>query len=323
MSRVTIKPSVKDSLIFNEYKFSSDIALAMSTNKDILVDIGLEGPDLKLTNFYDILEYNSKLFNYDIGRIDLITQNVLERSKKINIHYLPPLHFSPSYKPQNSNIIKKKFNHFGIFVGRNNGPRLMLSSHINNLNKNNIQTFHFNVDEDFDRANLALDELFFILNKKNIESEVSFINCCPIKYEKMDEYPIPEDAVYDGLEETYEDFFVEIVCESFYNGETFFPTEKIWRPMFFRTPFIVQGPSNYLSNLHRLGFKTFHEFWNEEYDEEPYPTKLNKIVDVIDYINSKTKDELNTMYENMQDILDHNQKLVMKLQKQDFKIFYE
>ena len=43
-------------------------------------------------------------------------------------------------------------------------------------------------------------------------------------------------------------------------------TEKIWKPMFAKKPFLVYGRPGVLKLLRREGFKTFSPFINEDYD---------------------------------------------------------
>jgi hypothetical protein len=67
------------------------------------------------------------------------------------------------------------------------------------------------------------------------------------------------------------------------------------------------GPQGSLAYLRRYGFKTFSEFWDESYDDEPdAATRLDKVMALITEINSKTLSELEYMLRSMADILDHN-----------------
>jgi hypothetical protein len=116
----------------------------------------------------------------------------------------------------------------------------------------------------------------------------------------------------------YNDFFVEIACESYFTGKTFFPTEKTWRAITMRTPFIIQGPQNYLKNLKLLGFKTFDRWWDEGYSEDPADYQPLEILKVIEYLNTKTLDEIYNMYLEMHDILEHNYQTLQSLKTEDF-----
>jgi hypothetical protein len=74
---------------------------------------------------------------------------------------------------------------------------------------------------------------------------------------------------------------------------------------------IVMASKNHLDYLHQLGFKTFSNFWSEEYDAFDQQVRYSKILELIDNLSKKTNQELQDMYMSMQDILDHNYNLLM------------
>ena len=78
-----------------------------------------------------------------------------------------------------------------------------------------------------------------------------------------------------------------------------------------KKPFIVMGPINYLIYLRQMGFKTFFEYWDEEYDGYGPRIKFQKIIKLIDDLSSKSKSELYSMYQSMQPILEHNYNLLV------------
>jgi hypothetical protein len=121
-----------------------------------------------------------------------------------------------------------------------------------------------------------------------------------------------------SLLDQYSNFFVEITCESYFTGQTFFPTEKTWRAIALRTPFIIQGPQNYLANLKLLGFKTFDRWWDEGYSEDPADHQPLEIIKVVEFLNNKSLDEIFSMYQEMQDVLEHNYQTLQLLTVEDF-----
>ena len=82
-----------------------------------------------------------------------------------------------------------------------------------------------------------------------------------------------------------------------------------------KTPFILQGPSFFLKRLRDIGFKTFSNWWDESYDEDPYDYKLTAILRIINEINCL---DMQQVYKEMRPILDHNHELFQKL---NFKSF--
>ena len=80
--------------------------------------------------------------------------------------------------------------------------------------------------------------------------------------------------------------------------------------MWLKKPFIMFASRDYLEYMRQLGFKTFGEFWNEEYDGYEDRDRFERIIKLIDTIASKTHQELTDMYWNMKYVLDHNFELL-------------
>jgi hypothetical protein len=59
-----------------------------------------------------------------------------------------------------------------------------------------------------------------------------------------------------------------------------------------------------------MGFKTFHDFWSEDYDGLKPREKYIAILELIDSLAKKSVDELQDMYARMQPVLDHNYELL-------------
>ena len=113
------------------------------------------------------------------------------------------------------------------------------------------------------------------------------------------------------IENAYMNVFCDIVTESRFAQPTANYSEKTFHPMWYKKPFVLAAPPHTLKYLKEEGYKTFSEFWDESYDDcENHDERLMKIYDVIDYIDSKTIDELRIMYEQMKPILQHNYSLI-------------
>lgn len=67
----------------------------------------------------------------------------------------------------------------------------------------------------------------------------------------------------------YNEAAYSLVCETSYNNEYFFPTEKIAKPLVACRLFVVICERHYLKNLREIGFKTFDGIIDESYDNEP------------------------------------------------------
>jgi UDPglucose 6-dehydrogenase len=107
-----------------------------------------------------------------------------------------------------------------------------------------------------------------------------------------------------------------IITETlFFNGNTeLFLTEKTFKPMALKMPFIIVGTCGILRKLREMGYITFNELWDESYDDEPDPKiRMEKIVSLVKDIATKysTKELLDLIIAN-NDILEHNYNLLMR-----------
>ena len=107
-----------------------------------------------------------------------------------------------------------------------------------------------------------------------------------------------DDAINDHLREFHQEQFL---------------TEKLFRPMLYWHPQLVQCTTGTLDYLKQLGFKTFSNYWNEDYDNEPNgKIRTAMIVDEVKKLNNKSLEELHEMYWDMMPILEHNRELLLK-----------
>jgi hypothetical protein len=97
-----------------------------------------------------------------------------------------------------------------------------------------------------------------------------FWNNCDIpsitNHEVRDQY-VPGSTTNRDLVKHYGSFHIELVAETYCAGDTFFPTEKTIRPLSQGKPMLVFGPKHFLKRLRDLGFQTWHDIWDESYDE--------------------------------------------------------
>lgn len=117
----------------------------------------------------------------------------------------------------------------------------------------------------------------------------------------------------DGLDEYFRPFHQEM-----------FITEKTTRPMLYLHPQILYSTSGTLEYLKSWGFKTFSNYWNEDYDNETNSNKkLQMIMDVVTELNNKPLEELHEMYWDMMPILKHNQNILINtgIEKYENNVF--
>lgn len=117
----------------------------------------------------------------------------------------------------------------------------------------------------------------------------------------------------DRLKTAYADVFMDIVNESRFAQPTANYSEKVYRPMFYKKPFVLVAPPHTLHYLKMQGFETFSDFWDESYDAmEDHESRLFAIFKIIDQISNMSIGQLKEMYNKMLPILEHNRKLLLE-----------
>ena len=95
-------------------------------------------------------------------------------------------------------------------------------------------------------------------------------------------------------------------------------TEKIWRPIMFKQPFIIVSTPNFLYWLKTLGYKTFHPYIDESYDMElDDSVRFIKIINELKRLEGLTYTEKQSLIQYINDITEHNFQ-VFKTQFQTF-----
>lgn len=116
------------------------------------------------------------------------------------------------------------------------------------------------------------------------------------------------------LEKYYRDSFCDVVGESRFHRPMGNVSEKVFKPIWYKKPFVLAAPAKTLAYLKTLGFKTFSDFWDESYDEcTNHEERLKKVLTVIDFIDSMSLTELRFMYEQMLPVVEHNFKIASEL----------
>lgn len=317
--------------IWDKDKVIVEIASAMAANYDIVLDCIGEGPCLKSVGLYQILDLLSDKFNYSKKRILIVVCNQLEQHSEYSILVNSPLKHVGllQLELKNSTLEYKSFNnkikHFGNFVSRGSRDRLLIGSYLySNYKDKTLQTYHCNIRDDYHKASIFFDELLWAnFPIEYVDDAYEFLTrSAPIKFakESIETYPIRDYKMY-GINEAYPEIFVDIVCQTYCRGRTFYIDEKIWRPIMTKTPFIVQGSSHFIKNLQRLGFKTFNQWWDENYSEAPWNEQTLQILKIIDRLAKLSIVEIEIMYNDMKSILDYNYEKFANMSNKDFENF--
>lgn len=98
-----------------------------------------------------------------------------------------------------------------------------------------------------------------------------------------------------------------VVTETVFYHDKKHLTEKIFRPIVTRRPFILVAAPGNLAYLKSYGFMTFDKWIDESYDlEQDHDRRLSMIVNEIEKLSKLPYNELVIMHKEMEEILDYN-----------------
>lgn len=279
--------------------------LVINQHKRIGIIVYPEAVDLHALGVYQLLD----LFEFE--SVNIHTHNPFEFNKNYNIIYQKNIWLTNQEtvdeKLHTWNLNKKFF----CLFGRPTASRLGIAGYLKTYYEN-YSHIHFSATTDHDnRIQFELDKLLSY-RTKSISEAGKLIDQLPLLLESPDLYSfVQKGYVYaDPLTNYYQDILVDIIAESHVAGNTFFPTEKTVRPMWLKKPFIIFASKNYLEYLRQQGFRTFSDFWSEDYDGFEGTDRFNKILELIDFLANKSNNELESMYWDMKYTLDHNYNLL-------------
>lgn len=127
-------------------------------------------------------------------------------------------------------------------------------------------------------------------------------------------YDYYSPILFDAISNSH----IHIVLETMVIGQIHHVTEKTWKAISVKKPFIIYGVLGSLQWLHTRGYKTFHPYINEDYDLEQDPIRRkDMIIREMTRISNLADDELAQLIENCTPTIEHNHKLF--LESRNFK----
>ena len=281
--------------------------LANNQRKHISLKINPEAVCLETLGIYRLLD------NFEFTKVDIYTENQLEKHNKYNIivdSHNRWLAHQPSIQTELHDWTGTKT--FLAFYHRPTASRLGFASYLYTHHRD-ASSIHFSYDTDLDRLQLYEFDKLSILRLESINDVTNMLPHMPLyayNNHDVDEIMSWYDYSRDPGITMYRDIFVDIVSEAHVIGNTFYPTEKIARPMWLKKPFIMFASKDYLCYLRQMGFKTFNDFWSEEYDGYEGRDRFELIIELIETLSAKSQKELTDMYWDMKYVLDYNFELL-------------
>jgi hypothetical protein len=105
----------------------------------------------------------------------------------------------------------------------------------------------------------------------------------------------------------YQNSLISLITETNFTENEVTLTEKSYKPIKEKHPFVTVGVNGALKGLRKSGFKTFGEFWDEGYDDLIDPSeRMRAIKTVIEDISRWDNDKILDFKRRVKPILEHN-----------------
>jgi hypothetical protein len=178
--------------------------------------------------------------------------------------------------------------------------------------------------------------LMYQLLKQNVNNAlISFPSICPSEQQPVTEISKKLKAQYHDIVETLESAnfpwhmpgehghpmhscwlslfeenaksLVHVVTETAYFGKKWHLTEKTFKPICLKMPFVLVSCAGSLQYLKSYGFKTFDSVWDESYDlETDDHERLKKIAKLLKYFDTISAHERAHIHQACEEIVEYN-----------------
>lgn len=132
------------------------------------------------------------------------------------------------------------------------------------------------------------------------------------KHSPMIASSIPTTDPFSLLNDVYDKICFDLSLETYQEGLHEYVTEKTFKAMYYKLPVIIWGtPGINTTALKRLGFKTYEDWFDLSFDDEPdTDLRLKKLINEVERVSLKLKamslqDRIAWQRTNL-NVLDHN-----------------
>ena len=172
--------------------------------------------------------------------------------------------------------------------------------------------------DDYQSWELVFDDILNLATDTHLSELLSYhkdeITTLPELYLDTNDLVTPKDRVdrpdtdLNKIIELYQNSYFSIVSETyFFENVGRFLTEKTFKAIGFKHPFVLLARPNSLKLLHSMGYKTFHPFIDESYDNEVDPIKRMKlIVDEVKRLSDMDAEQIHDFIDRVKEVTEHN-----------------
>lgn len=286
--------------------FRRDIVPSFSNRSFGVYNVNYFGQDLWFLPGHENKLENQEKYKADLQRFRYENLTVPKEKKFLcfNRRLMPHRAFIASFISSHPGLVANSFYSFGIGVQY--------------LSKDNVRTDFLNRDvreyvgswvwDKYKQDPKLYREIGEVSRFLDSNKNRSALVACDKTNDILQLYENPVEL----KEDFYRKAFVNIITETFADARGYqFITEKTTKTLYAQMPFLAIAPAGFLETLHRLGYQTFENYWDESYDSvEDDWLRYVLICKIIKELNLKSQEELFEMTKDMEPILYHNALLV-------------
>lgn len=314
-----LRNTILNDLSFNFFKhIPIGIVEAVNTGQCILILNDSHESALYTPDFYETLFKNLCDVKIEIGNIILLTGNHINNptDSKVPLIFWQFFETAVRLATEDMNIdTSNKFNNLAVlkkFLCLNRIPRETRYYFMYKMYEKNLIN-HFRAS--LDKVNNVEDIVSYNKNLfiDQIKDEPKFKQMLTTLPWTIDSTNFKINHWDTNKNEFSYNNLIFIVTETLFQGDinNIFLTEKTFKPISLKMPFIVIGQPLTLKRLQEAGYKTFSHLWDESYDQELDPLiRMKMICDLVENLAKIEIEELRLLIIETSSILEHNVELL-------------
>jgi hypothetical protein len=178
--------------------------------------------------------------------------------------------------------------------------------------RNLLDEFHISFDKVAPEGDLTFFQEASEVNRKyelgiNDDDLRSLESKLPLILDTNDFSVFPMENNLTDTMKFYDESLIHVIAETNFIEDIMHLTEKTMKPIMYKQPFIFVGPQYALRCLREMGFKTFNNVWDENYDEiDSNSDRMMSILALVEKIARMSAEEKIKISEQVADIVEYN-----------------
>ena len=133
----------------------------------------------------------------------------------------------------------------------------------------------------------------------------------------LEEWELKQQSREESVPLEYIESCIDLVTEAYCISAGTVLTEKAYKPMLYKKPFIILGPRYIHQAFKNMGFKLYDELFDYSFDDKPYKERLDSVITQIKGILKIPTSELIDRCKSLSEKREYNYQALDKLQHID------